>query len=96
MLVNLTNTLFEQLSKQKQAELTDLYGTLLDLQFPKNSLNTNIEQLAEDYFIRTAAALDACANEPKQKAVLMNNKTELELLLKKYFEQSKIKVILWT
>ena len=95
MLVNLTTLLFEQMSEQKQTELADLYGTLLDFQLPENT-SINIEQLAEDYFIRTAAALDACSNEPKPKAVLMNNNTNLEKLLKHYFEQSKIKVILWT
>lgn len=92
MLVNLTGESFENLPEHEKSDLARKFGSILDINLAKINDDKELNAVAGNYFLRTTAALDSCANEPK--AVLMNNETKLEKLLKHYFEISKIEMMI--
>ncbi len=94
MLINLTLVEFENLPKKKQDNIKSRFGTVLSMKLPVIYDENNLENLANDYFIRITAALDSCANEPKENAICMEIATTLEKKLMSMLVASKINVLL--
>ena len=94
MLINLTLTEFDNLPKKKQEKIKSRFGSVLSIKLPVIYEENNLETLANDYFIRITAALDSCANEPKENAVCMEIATSLEKKLMGMLIASKINVLL--
>ncbi len=94
MLINLTPTKFEELQKKKQQNITERFGTVLDYCLPIVLDEKKINSIAEDFFVRITAALDTCANEPKENAVCMEIQTRLEKKLMSLLMASQIEVLL--
>ncbi len=94
MLINLTLVEFENLPKKKQDNIKSRFGTVLSMKLPVIYDENNLENLANDYFIRITAALDSCANDPKENAVCMEIATTLEKKLMSMLVASKINVLL--
>lgn len=81
MLINLTETKFEQINNGKIDYLAEKYGSILDFSLPNNYMHEEIETVAESVFVRIATALDTCANEPKKNIVCINDNTKLEKII---------------
>lgn len=94
MLVNLTSTKFDSLSKSQKEKVNSKYGSVIGIELPILYEENELEEIANDYFIRVTAAMDSCASEPKQNAVCMHISTPLEKKLLSLLLASTINVIL--
>ena len=94
MLINLTNFDFNSLPRAKQESLEKRFGSILDIHLPVIFDELQLEDLANDFFVRITAAIDSCANEPKENAVCMHIATALEKKIMSMLIASKINVLL--
>ena len=72
MLINLSNHPIDNWDKKQKNIALEKYGAVLDMPFPPvdpEATESNIQELAKEYFGRVTVVFDECANESKPNAV---------------------------
>jgi hypothetical protein len=72
MLINLTNHPSKKWTTQQITVAKQLFGTIADIDFPAinpNATSSEIDEIAHEYFTKTVAYFDQCANTTHTNAV---------------------------